>query len=220
MGVNEHMSVNEMSGASPGSADDSAGDSSADPLVDLVLEEPGWADALPSLAEIATKAAWLALEEVGLPDEGFSIALLACDDARIAELNGEFRGRPQPTNVLSWPAFDLVPASPGAYPPKPPSGGVAGPRQPLGDIAIALETVTREAEQQNLPLKNHATHLILHACLHLLGYDHETAPDAALMEELERHSLARAGIPDPYEPDSHEKEAWAKDPRGDGTSKR
>lgn len=186
-----------------------AGDSPEE-LVDLVLEEPGWGDALPSLAEIATRACTLALEAVGLSPDGFSIALLACDDRRIAELNGAFRDRPEPTNVLSWPAFPLAPPSPGAHPPKPPANVMAGFRQPLGDIAIALETTRSEAMEQNLPLKNHATHLILHACLHLLGYDHETPPDAALMEGLERQALALAGIPDPYD-----KEAWVMGPRGD-----
>jgi len=178
---------------------DAAEDPSAEPLVDLVLEEPGWTEALPSLAEIATGAATLALEAVGLTPDDFSIALLACGDARIAELNGAFRDRPKPTNVLSWPAFPLAPSNPGVHPPKPPPNAGTGFRQPLGDIAIALETVRSEAMEQNLPLKNHATHLILHACLHLLGYDHETPPDAALMEGLERQALARAGIPDPYD---------------------
>lgn len=188
-----------------GASEDSA--SPGEPLVDLVLEEAAWADALPSLAEIAEEAALLALEEVDLPPDAFSIALLACDDARIAELNAEFRGQRKPTNVLSWPAFPLPPESAGAHPPKPPLMGTPGPRQPLGDVAIALQTVEREAMAQNIPLKNHATHLILHACLHLLGYDHETPADAALMEGLERRALARAGISDPYD-----EEAWARDP--------
>ncbi len=65
-------------------------------------------------------------------------------------------------------------------------------------MAIAFGTVTREAESRKLPLKNHTVHLILHGCLHLLGYDHVTPKDAELMEDLERRALARAGIPDPY----------------------
>ncbi len=70
---------------------------------------------------------------------------------------------------------------------------------PLGDVAIALGTVVKEAEAAGLPLKSHTMHLILHGCLHLLGYDHETPQDAELMEELERRALSRAGIADPYE---------------------
>lgn len=173
-----------------------------EPLVDLVVEAEAWERALPDLAEVAETAAGLALRSAGLDPDGHAVALLACDDARIAVLNAEFRGKPAPTNVLSWPAFPLAPPRPGARPPAPP-GGRAG-RQPgtrlaLGDVAISLETVVKEAEEGGLPLKNHALHLILHGCLHLLGYDHETTADAELMEDLERRALAQAGIPDPYE---------------------
>lgn len=167
-------------------------------LVDLIVEEPGWQRALPDLDRLATMAAGLALDAAGLPLDGFSVALLACDDARIAALNAVFRGRPAPTNVLSWPAFPLAPARPGE-PPAPPPRLSQGGRLPLGDVAIALETVLNEAESGNLPLKDHTIHLILHACLHLLGYDHETPQDAELMEDLERRALAQAGIADPYE---------------------
>ena len=172
-----------------------------DPLVDLVVEEPGWERALPDLGAIATRAAELALEAADVPPESVTIALLACDDARIAALNGTFRGKAGPTNVLSWPAFALESAAPGARPGRAAVGSVAGSagaRTPLGDVAIALETVVQEAAAGDLPLKNHVLHLILHACLHLLGYDHERPEDAELMEGLERRALARVGVPDPY----------------------
>lgn len=196
-----------MSDASTDGVDNVSATAAADPLVDLVIEAPGWAEAQPSLAEIANRAAMLALEAAGLPPDDFSVVLLACNDARIAELNGAFRGQPVPTNVLSWPGFPIAPPEPGKPPPHPPIDRMAGHRQPLGDIAIALETVLREAGEQDRPLKNHATHLILHACLHLVGYDHETAPDAALMEGLERQALARAGIPDPYDEEARSESA-------------
>ncbi|HET7410684.1 MAG TPA: rRNA maturation RNase YbeY [Paracoccaceae bacterium] len=178
---------------------DTADDPMGDPLVDLVVEEPGWERALPDLGDVATLAAELALDAAGTPADRFAISLLACNDDRIGALNAQFRGRPKPTNVLSWPAFPLAPPGPGQPPPQPPVDGASGDRQPLGDVAIALETVVREAEQRGFPLKNHATHLILHGCLHLLGYDHQIPQDAVLMEDLERRALARAGIPDPYE---------------------
>ena len=168
-----------------------------DPLVDLVVEESGWERALPDLHAIATRAAELALEVADLPADRFAVALLACDDSRIAALNGQFRGKTQPTNVLSWPAFALAPDAAGEPPCQPPEP-VAGRRMPLGDVAIALQTVEREATSGRLPLKNHAFHLILHGCLHLLGYDHERLEDGELMEGLERQALARVGIPDPY----------------------
>ena len=168
-----------------------------DPLVDLVVEEPEWERALPDLDLIARRAAELALDATGLAPRGFSLALLACGDDRMAALNAAFRGEAVPTNVLSWPAFALAAPAPGAPPARPPAA-TGGGRVPLGDVAIAWPTVAREAEAGGLPLKNHTLHLILHGCLHLLGYDHVVPEDAELMEGLERRALARVGIPDPY----------------------
>jgi probable rRNA maturation factor len=169
-------------------------DPAAAPLVDLVVEEEGWLAALPDLAEVAERAARLALEGAGIAPEGREIAVLACDDTRIVALNAEFRGKPAPTNVLSWPTFDLASLRAGEAPPPPPEGP-----SPLGDVAISLQTTVREANDAGRPLKDHATHLILHACLHLLGYDHETGADAVLMEGIESRQLARLGITDPYD---------------------
>lgn len=166
-------------------------------LVDLVVEEAGWLDALPDLAALAESAARMALEGAGLSAAGYEIALLACDDDRIAGLNADYRGKPQPTNVLSWPAFELTAGRPGAPPAKPPPGDPAAPVA-LGDVAIALQTMRREAEAASIPLKHHAIHLILHGCLHLLGFDHESGDDAVLMEGIERRQLLAAGIADPY----------------------
>jgi probable rRNA maturation factor len=68
----------------------------------------------------------------------------------------------------------------------------------LGDVAIALGTVKREAKAQGKSVQDHVTHLMVHAVLHLLGYDHEADPDAEEMEALERKALAALGIADPY----------------------
>lgn len=165
-------------------------------LIDLIVEDPGWIEALPDLEEVAETAGRMALEAAGLDPAGYEIALLACDDARIAALNSDFRGLDKPTNVLSWPAQALAPAEPGGRPPHPEMAG-PGPVA-LGDVAIALQLVIREAESASLPLKNHAWHLILHGCLHLLGYDHVVPEDAALMEGLESRALMGAGLSDPY----------------------
>ena len=124
--------------------------------------------------------------------------VLACDDDRIAALNADHRGMARPTNVLSWPAFDLAPAAPGSRPPAPPMAA-PGAGLPLGDVAIALQTCLREAESAAIPLKTHVIHLILHSVLHLLGYDHQTEADAELMEGIESTAMTGAGFPDPYE---------------------
>ncbi|MBY8976146.1 rRNA maturation RNase YbeY [Rhodobacteraceae bacterium NNCM2] len=164
-------------------------------LVDLNVEEPGWE--VVDLAAIAEQSARAALALRGLDPDSFEISLLGCDDDRIAGLNADFRGKPQPTNVLSWPAFELRPDAPGGDPLMPPEP-LAGMPLPLGDVAIALQTTQAEAEARQIPLKNHVSHLILHGCMHLLGYDHETDEDADLMEGLEVEALSRLGIDNPY----------------------
>jgi len=162
--------------------------------VEILYEDARWQPAgLESLAEAACGAA---LAHLGLDQAEFEISLLACDDARIAELNAEFRGKPAPTNVLSWPAEDLAPEKDGAAP-HPPSAPPAGPAE-LGDIAIAYDTCRREAEAQGIAFNDHVTHLVLHGCLHLLGYDHIRPQDAARMETLEVEILAKLGVADPY----------------------
>jgi probable rRNA maturation factor len=106
------------------------------------------------------------------------------DDAAVHELNLRYRGKDKPTNVLSFPAFEVAPGD--AVPPM------------LGDVALAFETVRSEAELEEKPFDHHLTHLIVHGLLHLLGHDHEEEDEAAIMEGLERAALARLAIPDPY----------------------
>lgn len=160
--------------------------------VDVVIEDARWeAAGLSGLAERATGAA---LAHLGLDPALWEIALLACDDARIAALNADFRGKPGPTNVLSWPAEVLSPAAPGERP-VPPDPGL-GPE--LGDIALAFDTCAREAAEAGRPFDDHVVHLIVHGTLHLLGYDHIRDEDADLMERIEAEILASMGIPNPY----------------------
>ncbi|WP_018000400.1 rRNA maturation RNase YbeY [Paracoccus sp. N5] len=156
-------------------------------VVDIVLEDDRWEDAgLPAMAERAARAVgdWLELGE-------FQVVVLGCDDARIATLNAEFRGKPKPTNVLSWPAVEFDPRPPGEHPEIPEV-------EELGDIAISYDTCQREAEAQGKPFADHATHLLVHAILHLAGYDHIDDQDADTMESAERQILGKLGIPDPY----------------------
>lgn len=158
-------------------------------MIDVIVESETWdEDALMSLANTAIGAT---LAHFDLDAQSFEIALLACDDARIAELNGDFRAKPTPTNVLSWPSEERSPDVPGTHPEAPDD-------IELGDIAIAFETCTREAETQNKPFEAHVSHLLVHGTLHLLGYDHINDADALLMEQLEREILGKMGIPDPY----------------------
>ncbi|GGH23521.1 probable rRNA maturation factor [Cribrihabitans marinus] len=160
--------------------------------LDLTVEDPGWGDISP----LVSRAVAATLDHLGIDAEQAEVSVLACDDARIAALNAEFRGKPAPTNVLSWPAADLGAERPGATPaqPAPDFSGAL----PLGDIAIAWETCRREAEAAGKPHDDHVTHLLVHGLLHLLGYDHVRDADATLMEGLEAAILGKMGIPDPY----------------------
>jgi probable rRNA maturation factor len=167
-----------------------------EPLVDTLIEDPRW-EAL-DLAELAEASARAALLGIGLPPVGFEISLLGCDDKRIAELNADFRGKPQPTNVLSWPSEERGPAKDGGTPLRPRPGPDGMPEE-LGDIAIAWETCEREAAGQGKDMKDHVTHLLVHGALHLLGYDHVRDGDAALMEGQEAKILQAMGIANPYE---------------------
>lgn len=154
---------------------------------DVVIEDERWEDAgLEQLAEVAVSAAldWLERPQAG-------VVVLGCDDARIAGLNADFRGKPRPTNVLSWPAIEHTPRAPGAMPQVPDT-------DELGDIALAFETCAAEAEAQRKTFPDHVTHLIVHAVLHLAGFDHMNDADAETMEAAERSILARLGIADPY----------------------
>ncbi|MGV6888514.1 rRNA maturation RNase YbeY [Rhodophyticola sp. SM2404] len=162
--------------------------------VDLLIEAAGWEGVdIEALAEIACPAA---LEEFGLDPSGFCISILACNDARISELNTEFRAKPVPTNVLSWPSEEID--LPLGQRPALPEPDTAGPPHELGDIAIAYETCAREAAEQSKPVAQHVTHLLVHSTLHLLGFDHINDEDAQLMEGLETRILAKLGVPDPY----------------------
>lgn len=152
--------------------------------VDVIIEDTRW-DGLEALAETAVHAVLCHLNIKG------EVAVLGCDDARIALLNADFREKPQPTNVLSWPSEERAAEETGGQPKRPVD-------HELGDIAISYETCAREAAEQGKNFEAHVSHLIVHGTLHLLGYDHETDADAVLMERLEVEILGNLGISDPY----------------------
>ena len=160
--------------------------------LDILIEDDRWArSGFSELAEAAFEATLAALD---LDAEIFEASVLACDDSRIKVLNADFRDKDKATNVLSWPSAERAADTPGARP----AGPQPGPDSELGDIAIAFDTCAREAAEQGKPFADHVTHLFVHGTLHLLGFDHENEPDAALMEGLEVQILGNMGLPDPY----------------------
>lgn len=163
-------------------------------IVDLVLEDERWLE--HGLQGLADRACVATLRHLGFDPAVCEVNLLACDDTRIAALNSGFRGKETPTNVLSWPAAALGAETDGDQPLRPEpdiTGEIA-----LGDIALAFDTCAREAAEAGKSLPDHASHLVVHGLLHLLGYDHERDADATLMERLETEILGTMGIDDPY----------------------
>ena len=105
-----------------------------EPLVDTVIEDARWA--VLDLDSLAERAARAALAYLGLQAEGFSLCVMGCDDARIAVLNADFRGKPRPTNVLSWPSEERAAEFVGESPELPAPGPADAPLQ-LGALALA-----------------------------------------------------------------------------------
>lgn len=167
-----------------------------DNTIEVVIETELWQAF--DLEAIALRAFMAIAKTLNLADVPYEFSVLACDNARIAILNAEFRGKPTPTNVLSWPGFDLAPDKPGEKPTAPPLPSHGDPFVNIGDIAIAYETCLQEADQAGIEPQHHITHLLIHGILHLLGYDHETDSDAEMMESLEIDLLSSMGIGNPY----------------------
>ena len=162
--------------------------------LDILMEDARWQGA--GLETLALRAVEVTLAARGLDPADCALALLACDDARIAALNADHRGKPAPTNVLSWPSEERAPDDPAADP-APPQPDLDGTIE-LGDIALSFDTCAAEAAAADRPLSAHATHLIVHGVLHLLGYDHIDPAAGDLMETREIEILGKLGLPDPY----------------------
>ena len=102
-----------------------------------------------------------------------------------AELNSRYRGAQGPTNVLAFPAQPDLPAAGDELP-------------PLGDLVVCAPVVAREAASQGKAPEAHWAHIVIHGALHLIGYDHDSDPQAERMEDRERALLDGFGVPDPW----------------------
>jgi probable rRNA maturation factor len=149
--------------------------------IDIVIEAQEWR-AAPEAAKTIRRAIAAAAAAVS-PGKG-ELAIVLTDDSAIRALNRQWRGKNEPTNVLSFPAAEPQPGAPVL----------------LGDVVIAYQTAAQEALAEGKPFMHHLAHLTVHGFLHLLGYDHATAKEAATMERLETTVLAALDVPDPYLP--------------------
>jgi probable rRNA maturation factor len=149
----------------------------------------GWFADAARVSERAARAALAAgparqrLRQIAGAAPSAALAVVLADDVRVRALNAAYRDRDAPTNVLSFEDGERDPAT----------GEVM-----LGDVVLARETVLAEADAQGKRPLDHLAHLVVHGVLHLIGYDHQDAAEAATMEELERGVLAGLGIADPY----------------------
>ena len=158
--------------------------------VSVALRCAAWAEALPRAERFAQRVVGAVLDDrrVGVrrPAE---IGVVLADDGFVRRLNREHRGKDKPTNVLSFPLDDAAAAK--------------GHRLLLGDVVLAYRTIRREAKAERKSIGRHAAHLLVHGTLHLLGFDHEGAKAARIMEGHEVRILKRLGVPDPYRPDPY-----------------
>ncbi|GAB6039494.1 rRNA maturation RNase YbeY [Endothiovibrio diazotrophicus] len=117
--------------------------------------------------------------------DGAELAIRVVEEAESRTLNHTYRGKDQPTNVLSFP-FEAPP-------------GLEEEMPHIGDLAICAAVVAREAAEQDKAPDAHWAHMVIHGCLHLIGYDHIDEDEAETMEALEIEILAGLGYPNPYE---------------------
>ncbi len=154
------------------------------PQIDITVSAEGWSDE-PHLMGILTKAIKSVAETAKLKwPQDAELSVLFTNDKQMASINGEWREKNQPTNVLSFPGSDVEIGEQSDF--------------MIGDLVFAYETVKREALDQEKQFEDHLTHLIIHGFLHLFGYDHIEENQAEQMEALEIKSLAQMGINDPY----------------------
>ncbi len=162
-------------------------------LIDIRIEASSWAGACGDAAELCRDAALAAIAVAQPAWRNVAISVLLTGDSTVQALNLAYRGRDEATDVLSFPLVDVSILE---------NGRARSEPEPilLGDIAVAYDVSSREADEAGKPLADHLRHLIVHGVLHLLGYDHEVDADAEIMERLEAAVLAGLGVPDPYEP--------------------
>jgi probable rRNA maturation factor len=146
-------------------------------MIEVEVDDEAWSEAVDDVVAVVESAA-----SVALGNTAGDIVILLADDGHVQQINGQFRDKNRPTNVLSFPAPDSA-------------------RPHLGDLILAYGVCAAEAVEQGKSLSDHLSHLTIHGVLHLLGHDHEIDDEAEAMEAEERRLLASLGIADPYRAD-------------------
>lgn len=156
--------------------------------IDLILDLQKIivSDSIPDNAALESWIKTALIEEAGYSHKGldseYELTIRIVDKNEIQKLNKTYRHKDKPTNVLSFP-FEAPPE-------------IQLPL--LGDIIICHDIVVAEAQQQQKTTQDHWAHMVIHAVLHLKGYDHIRDADAEIMENLEVQILNKLNIPNPY----------------------
>ena len=152
-------------------------------ITNVQLKSPHWNEQLDdaeSFCKIAASAVW---REMVDSENFFEVNIVLADNAMVQRLNLMYRNQDKPTNVLSFPSGTN-------------EHMIYGDVPSLGDIIVAFETVVAEAPTR---VNEHLSHLVVHGCLHLLGYDHENVDEGDKMEALEIKILSTLGYQNPYD---------------------
>jgi len=164
-------------------------------MLEIALDADEEWDSSRSWERLARKAAEAAIAESAFPDltetdRPVELSVTLTSDEHVRELNAKWRNKDKATNVLSFPMADELDLG---------RANVSAMELLLGDIVLAHGVCEAEAAEQGVSLEQHATHLMVHGTLHLLGYDHHDDSEAADMEVREVRALKRLGISNPYE---------------------
>ncbi len=154
------------------------------PQIDISIEAGDWPQEAGLLKLVSAGVGAAARIAILKWPEKAELSVLFTDNKAMAEINGQWRNKPKPTNVLSFPGGDIAIGEPSEV--------------MIGDLVFAFETVIEEAKDQEKAFEDHLTHLVVHGFLHLFGYDHLNDKQAEQMETLEKLALAELGIDDPY----------------------
>jgi len=155
-------------------------------MIELLIDEGidfRASDGPPSRRIAAAVRTACAVAGVTIDDPELCIRIAS--DQTVRALNCQWRNKDRVTDVLSFPMQDAP----------------VDPAQPLGDIALAMPFVAQQAEQLQLDVGDHMLHLIIHATLHLLGFDHIDADEAMVMQRLEVTAMQQMGLHHPYPDD-------------------
>lgn len=164
----------------------SPGHDPADLYLNISEEDGDWTS-IPGLEPAIRKVAEaLARHPAGARVRCREATIVLGSDTLLRRLNGAYRGKDAPTNVLSFP-----------FKPRAARADQEADCY-LGDVVLAAETIAREAAERRVEPIHHVQHLVLHGLLHLIGYDHESDAQAVKMERLETEILTGLGLQDPY----------------------